>query len=375
MDDLVRVRVERPGEAHPVDPQRREQALLDDGLVGLSGDDLDEDRQQAEVHVRVLVRRPGIELDSGVQAAGGGLAARLDAAGEERVVELAEPGRVREQLAHRDRRRRPAGHVDAEVVSEQLADRVVEGQRAVGDELEGDRAGDHLGDAGDAEAIGHVDRLEDHGHRGGRRRRRGCDRRRTGRLRRRLRRRQHDVRRVAVAERRGVDRDAVDADGHPEGEVAGAEQAVLQVRVDPRPLDVGRAGRACCSAPRRRQPVVEPSSAASAVRAVVVATGVTGGAVADGGAVAESSVDGGRRWRRGGRLRDVVGVAASGREAAHAAAADRDEQRRHDGRAASPPRRNHGSTSSREIAANSAAPPAMVTATARRGRRCRCRRR
>ena len=42
MDDLVRVRVERPGEAHSVDPQWREQALLDDRLVGLPGHDLDQ---------------------------------------------------------------------------------------------------------------------------------------------------------------------------------------------------------------------------------------------------------------------------------------------------------------------------------------------
>ena len=54
--------------------------------------------------LRVVVRRPGSNWTPACPGRGRGVpAARLDAAREERVLELAEPGCVRQQLAHGDR--------------------------------------------------------------------------------------------------------------------------------------------------------------------------------------------------------------------------------------------------------------------------------
>ena len=124
--------------------------------------------------------------------------------------------------------------------------------------------------------------------------------------------------RVAVAVGRGVDLDAVDADRHPEGEVAGAEQAVTEVLVEPGPLR-RRSGWPGC-----RRTAAPPDTAGG---------GCVGGAVVAGGA-AVSPWPLPRSRRRPGRAVGagaavgvarvgavvVVGVAASGREAAHAAA-------------------------------------------------------
>ena len=163
--DLTGAGVVGRGEPHAGDPERREQPFVDDLLVRLAGEVLDEEAEDAVVHVAVP---EATSTDRTGEPDGGGLATRADLIAEEHVLVLREPGGVRQQLPDRDvarvRRR------DAEIVGNQPTDRVVEPDESFLDELQhGDRR-DHLGDAGDPEPIRGRDRRcglrHPHAHRG-----------------------------------------------------------------------------------------------------------------------------------------------------------------------------------------------------------------
>ena len=134
-----------------------------------------------------------------------------------------EAGGVRQQLADRHRSDRRVAEVGTDGGRQPLADGLVQSELARLDELQDDDRRDHLGDAGDAEAVTELDRLR---RLGGRERQwssvigggvspvTGTRRRRFG-----WRRGRH-----AVAERPAVHDLAVDGDGDRCGVVAGAEQ-------------------------------------------------------------------------------------------------------------------------------------------------------
>ena len=221
------------------------------------------------------------------------------------------------------------------------ADGIVERQRSVGDELQGDRPGDHLGDAGDAEAIATRRpararwapsssstswswRSSSPRTRGsvvpaaGARCSASCGRRTTRRGR---------VRRRCSRPRRRRSRRS--RAGGPAG---------TRRRVPTRPADgmasvpgvAARTEVVGASDGRRRRRVVTPRRAPSRAQRPTPA-------VSSPGSTAGASA---RCLRCGERAR------GGARRSTH-----RDEQGRHDGRVALRPRRNHGSTSSREFAA------------------------
>ena len=135
MDDLGRVAVERPGQAHAFDSQRGEQAVLDHRLVGPAGDLFDEQAEQAVVEVRVAVRRPWGADHTGAQTDPGGGLAGVRLTTEERPLVGAEARCVREQLADGDPGDGRVADGRSELRGEHLADGSVELDLAGFDQL------------------------------------------------------------------------------------------------------------------------------------------------------------------------------------------------------------------------------------------------
>ena len=153
-------RVERAGQAHPGDAERPEQPVLDDRLVGAAGDVLDEQAEQAVVEVGVRVRRAGRALSAARQPELGDRRARVDAS--RRRTSLWYDGKPavcdsswRTVIADTPR----STGVAPTTASEALADGLVERRAGRPRRAAARRRRDHLGDAGDAEAVAELDRL------------------------------------------------------------------------------------------------------------------------------------------------------------------------------------------------------------------------
>ena len=126
VDHLGRIGVERLDEAHPLDAQRRQQAVRDDGLVRPAGDLLDQQAEEVEVEVRVLRGRTRCRGEVGRQARWATAWAGVDTATEERPLVARESTRVRQRVADGDRRDRRVGDRRVDELCQGVANRSVE---------------------------------------------------------------------------------------------------------------------------------------------------------------------------------------------------------------------------------------------------------